>query len=157
MNEQSVKDIWNAFTKIQRNAPNFDEVDVWAFGDAPDHADGLAKLVLEGKKTATSSSYRNYLADGDSLPERGLHNIILNSYGEAVAIIVTTDVEIVPYHEVTEEHAYLEGEGDLSLHYWQEVHEAFFSRELKRIGEEFSGEIPVVCERFELVYKSKSN
>ena len=67
--------------------------------------------------------------------------------------------EIIPYHsiseiidQVTEEHAWREGEGDRSLEYWRKVHEDFLSRELATIDRSFNGKTKVVCEEFEKVF-----
>ena len=124
------------------------DYEAWKFGEA---ADALADLVVRGIKTATSSSYLKYLAEGEKVPEAGDHSIILNSKDEAVCIIETIRVDILPFKEVDEAFAYLEGEDDRSLASWRRVHEAFFTKELKRINEEFNEDIPVVCEVFRLI------
>ena len=124
------------------------DYEAWRFGEA---ADELAGLVVKGIKTATSSSYLNYPAEGGKVPEAGDHSIILNSKDEAVCIIETIRVDILPFKEVGETFAYLEGEDDRSLASWQRVHEAFFTKELKRINKEFDKDIPVVCEVFRLI------
>ena len=72
--------------------------------------------------------------------------------GEAVCIIQTTKVAVTEFSRVTEEHAYKEGEGDRSLEYWRDVHEAFLKQELKPIHKPFSDSVKVVCEEFQLVY-----
>lgn len=151
MDKKSVIQIWKDYQKDCHDVPN--DYDVWAFGDSRDMANELATLVLEGKKTATSSNYTLYELEKEPLPHVGLHNIILDGDGEAVAIIETTAVEVLPFDEVTEEHAYLEGEGDRSLKYWRDVHEDFFKREFLETEQVFNYQIPVVCERFKLVYK----
>lgn len=61
---------------------------------------------------------------------------------------------ITPFNKVSENHAYKEGEGDRSLRYWQKVHEEFFKKELSETGLEFETNMNVVCEEFEVVYKS---
>lgn len=116
-------------------------------------ADELAGLVLEGKKTATASNYILYELEQEALPYVGQFNVIVDGEGKAVAILEITSVDIVPFNEVSEEHAYLEGEGDRSLKYWRDVHEDFFTRELKEINQEFHDQILVACERLKLVYK----
>ncbi|OZU90609.1 RNA-binding protein [Virgibacillus indicus] len=151
MNNDSIKQIWEDFRKFNPDAP--ENYQAWAFGDSREMADKLAKLVLEGTKTATASNYTLYELENEALPYAGLHNIILNGDERAVAIAETTSVEVIPFDEVTEEFAYLEGEGDQSLKYWRDVHEAFFKREFEKIGQEFHDKIPVVCERFRVVYK----
>ena len=125
------------------------EYDAWAFGEA---ADKLAALVKAGIKTATCSAYDLYEAEGEDLPLPGDTSVILDSADEAVCIIRTTRVYVVPFDEVTAEHAFKEGEGDRSLAYWREVHESFLKEELSSIGRTFDGNTRVVCEEFEVVY-----
>lgn len=150
MENNSVVHLWEEYRKINENAPK--DYQVWAFGNSKEVANELAKLVLEGRKTATSSNYTLYELEEEPLPFVGLHNIILNGEDQAVAIVETTSVEVIPFDEVTVEHAYLEGEGDRSLRYWREVHETFFKKEFENINKEFHYKIPVVCERFRLLW-----
>lgn len=127
------------------------EYEAWTFGEEQDK---LAGLVVDGVKTATSSAYAVYLAENEPVPEAGSYSVILDSKNEAVCIVRTTKVEIVPYRQVTEEFARKEGEGDRSLEYWRSVHEDFFTRELQAVKMRFTDEILVVCEEFELVMTS---
>lgn len=150
MTNASAKTIWKEYKQLHPDAP--DNYVAWAFGDSKEMADELLELVLNGTKTATASNYSLY-GEEDELPYPGLHNILLDGNGEAKAIVVTTDVDIVPFDEVTEEHAYLEGEGDRSLEFWRKSHEDFFTREMEEANLTFHTKIPVVCERFKLVYK----
>jgi uncharacterized protein YhfF len=59
---------------------------------------------------------------------------------------------VVPFDEVDEEHARLEGEGDRSLAHWRTDHERFFSEASAR---GFEPDMPVVLERFEVIYQSE--
>lgn len=153
MEGKSVIQLWEHYRKINPNAPK--DYEAWAFGDSKEMADELVELVLEGKKTATASNYTLYELEKEPLPFVGLHNIILDGKGEAVAIVETTSVKVVPFDEVTEEHAYLEGEGDRTLRYWRDVHESFFRKELEDINRAFHYKISVVCEKFKLIYKER--
>ena len=56
------------------------------------------------------------------------------------------------FNNVSKEHAFKEGEGDRSLEYWREVHKKFFRECLEEYGLEFSENMKVVCEEFEVVY-----
>lgn len=143
--------MWKRYQQENPNAPK--EYDAWAFGDTKEMANKLADLVLAGVKTATASNYLMYDLDQEQLPFQGLHNIILDGSGNPVAIAVTTAVRIVSFNEVTAEHAYLEGEGDRTLQYWRDAHEAFFKKEMEAINQDFHTSIPIVCERFKVVYK----
>lgn len=126
----------------------------WSFGATSEQADGLLDLVLEGTKTATASSLWDFEDEGESLPEPGSLSIILDGEDHPRALIETTEVEVVPFDEVDSEHAYLEGEGDRSLEHWREVHERFFT-EHARHDRGFAPDMPVVLERFRVVYQSK--
>ena len=121
----------------------------WAFGGAPDK---LAKLVMQGVKTATCSALALYEYENEEIPKVGDYSVILDSDGQAVCIIRTTKVYIETFDQVSERHAYLEGEGDRSLEYWRQVHEEFFTEELKTIQQNFDAKMELVCEKFEVVF-----
>lgn len=117
----------------------------WAFGDSSQMADELASLVISGIKTATCSVYACYDSD-EPLPQIGRYNIILNGEGVPVCVIRTTALQLVRFSDVTPALAAREGEGDLSLAYWQQEHQAFFTRHGC-----FSEEMELVFEQFECV------
>ena len=124
--------------------------EAWPFGEAPDK---LAELVLQGIKTATCSSYDLYQINNEPIPQEGDYSIILNSNNEAVCIIRTQKVTVTEFCQVTEDHAFKEGEGDRSLEYWRMVHESFLTDELASVNRTFEENIKVVCEEFTVVYK----
>ncbi|BDR57232.1 ASCH domain-containing protein [Xylocopilactobacillus apis] len=143
MNE--IEKYWQVFA--DKNKLTNAAYEAWAFGDNPKTADELAKLVLEGKKTATSSRF----VKGDKLPQVGEYNIILDGQGHPVCITQTLSVEIMPFKNVSAEHAYLEGEDDRTLASWRNVHRDFFTRECLDEGKTFTEEIPCVCEVFKAI------
>lgn len=128
------------------------EYEAWAYGDQPDL---LAELTRTGVKTATSSAAVWYAVGYEPMPEAGEYSIILDSRDGAVCVTRTTKVYTVPFRAVTAEHAYKEGEGDRSLDYWRRVHEDFFRAELAEAGLEFTPDMQVVCEEFEVVFRPK--
>lgn len=124
--------------------------EAWAFGATPEHADGLLRLVLDGVKTGTASSMWDYEHTGEALPQVGENSIILDGEGAPRAIIVTTDLQVVPFDEVTEEHAAAEGEGDRTLATWRDIHERYWTNHSES-PRGFAPDMPVLCERFRLV------
>jgi uncharacterized protein YhfF len=116
-------------------------------------ADELGALISAGTKTATCSALWEYEAEGEPLPRVGTKTIVLDGKGDPFCIIETIEVEVRPFDDVDERFAYEEGEGDRSLRYWRDAHWRFFSRTLPKIGKEPTLNMPLVCERFRVVYK----
>ena len=123
------------------------------WGDSPALADELGALIVQGSKTATCSALWEWEAKAEPVPEAGLITIALDGRGEPLCIVETTEVTIRKYNEVDADFARDEGEGDLSLEYWRKAHQNYFSRVLRKIDREFSENMPLVCERFRLIYK----
>ena len=142
------KDLWESF--VTNNHLEDCWYEAWAFGV---EADLLAHLVAIGEKTATASAYPLYELEKEPLPKTGAYSVILDSNDNGVCVIQTQKVTVVPFGEVTAEHAYKEGEGDKSLDYWREVHEKFFTECLNEAGLKFTSDMKVVCEEFSVVYK----
>lgn len=128
--------------------------EAWAFCDGGEVGDKLARLVLAGIKTATASAYIAYQTENEPVPKVGDHSVILWDNGEAACIIRDTKVSLVPFDEVSERHAYLEGEGDRSLAYWRQVHEEFFTPDYEEAGKPFDRHGLVVLEEFDVVYRA---
>ena len=108
------QEMWNKYKQITPSLG--DEIDAWAFGE---ESDLLADLVLKGEKTATASAYDLYALEGESLPQEGTFDVILDSQNQAVCIVEITKVSVQRFNQVSADHAYKEGEGDKSLAYWR--------------------------------------
>lgn len=141
-----VQDFWNEFC-MSTNQGEIQFKDAFQFGAS---ADWLADLVVQGKKTATTSGYVFYELEKEPIPQAGEYYIVLNAQEEPVAVIQIHSVEVLPMNEVTEEFALAEGEGDYQ--FWWQAHEKFFTELLKDYDIEFSPDMVVVCERFKKVY-----
>ena len=141
------KEMWQTYKKI--NPEIGDTIDAWAFGAM---ADELADLVLRGEKTATASAYELYKLENEPLPQAGSFDVILDSQDQAVCIVEVTKVSVQPFHQVSADHAYKEGEGDKSLAYWRQVHEEVFTEWMSEAGLTFTPDSKVVLEEFRKVY-----
>ncbi len=150
---ESVEAMWSALSAAR---PDLIDPETgylaWHFCDNATDANELADLVLAGKKRATAGLLWSYEAEGEPLPRVGDFNVITDWDGVARCVIRTTSVEVVPFAEVTPEFAATEGEGDGSLDYWRQAHQAAFSRELAGSSHLLGPESLVVCECFEVVF-----
>jgi uncharacterized protein YhfF len=124
----------------------------WYFCNNEKDANHLAELTKKGIKRATASLAKSYELEKEPLPKEGEFHIVTDFYGNAVCIIEATKVELIPFKEVTEEHAAVEGEGDGSLAYWREGHLKFFTEEAHALQFEFNESALVVFMRFKVVY-----
>lgn len=143
----TAEEMWQQYSKTEGLLGA--EYDAWSFGDDPDT---LAKLVLDGRKTGTSSAFWLYELAGEALPQPGEYSVVLDSAGSAVCVIRNVRVTVLPFAAVGEEQAGQEGEGDRSLAYWRRVHECFFRQALAGTGLEFTESMPVVFEEFRRVW-----
>jgi uncharacterized protein YhfF len=159
MTDESVKAYWQTFlSTLPSDSPyRLKSYIAEGWGDGPALANELGALIVEGIKTATCSAVWEWEAEGNPIPQKGLITIALDGHGEPLCIVETVEVTIRNYNEVAADFARAEGEGDLSLEYWRAAHRNYFSRVLPKIGKEFSEDMPLVCERFKLIYKRHSN
>jgi uncharacterized protein YhfF len=150
--DPSISNLWAAFLGKANRSPSTPLPAAWHFCDNEDDADTCVMLVLTGRKRATAPSLWFFELNGLVPPSVGDLDIVTNWRGIAQCIIRTTAVRIVPFREVTADHARLEGEGDGSLESWRTVHWAYYQRELKGTKYVPSEEMPIVCQHFEVVF-----
>lgn len=127
--------------------------DSWYFCDNEESANDLAELTKKGIKRGTTSLYFLYEIENEKLPKVNEYNVITDWCGKPKCIIKTKNVTILPFKDVDDEFAAIEGEGDKSLEYWRKVHIEFFSKELNRLNLKFTEDMLVVFEEFEVVYR----
>ena len=124
----------------------------WGFGDSPELKDELLDLVLTGRKRATTSSVKELEMNGEVGPRVGEFNIILDGAERPRAVIRTVSVRRTRFCDIDEEHAFEEGEDDRTLESFRREHIKYYMRVGKAMGFEFSKDMEVILERFELVY-----
>ncbi len=157
-NSESVTAMWSALASARPDLTTEGTVySAWHFCDNESDANELADLVLAGTKRATAGLLWSYEAEGEPLPAVGDLSIVTDWEGQARCVIRTTSVEVIPFEAVSPEFAAIEGEGDGSLSYWREAHEAAFTRELAGANRTFEPSMPVVCECFEVVLGDSSS
>ena len=95
----AVHQYWQFYVKslLKEGGNPTTEYQAWSFGNSPEMADQLGKLVREGIKTATSSLAWWYEQGIEPSPEVGEYSIILDSLGsvaspQAVAGVFHTSV-----------------------------------------------------------------
>jgi uncharacterized protein YhfF len=149
---QAARDFWAAFCRAHPEIAADTPYNVWYFGGDQRLADSLYPLVLRGVKRATASLLWEYEREGEPLPAPGSYSVVTDFAGAPQCIIQTTDVQVMPYDQVDAQFAFEEGEGDRSLAYWRRAHWDFFSECCQALDMTPTLDMPVVCERFRVVY-----
>lgn len=151
----SVRPFWDEFQASIADDVSSRFYEAFHFDDNEPTANALAALVLSGQKRATAGLLWTNERTNKPLPRVGALSVVTDWHGVPLCIIESTHIEIVPFESVTDSFAAAEGEGDKTLRYWRAAHWRFFSRECQRIGREPSLQMPVVCERFKVVYPTR--
>lgn len=121
---------------------NLNSINRWTFGI---DTNKLVKLVLDGKKTATTSLY-----EFDSLSTVGDVSVLTDSNNNDMCILETKEVIVTEFKNITWDLAKLEGENN-SLKEWKKVHIYYFSK----IDSNFNDDTKVIFEIFEVIEKFK--
>ncbi|WP_144829206.1 ASCH domain-containing protein [Microbacterium sp. BH-3-3-3] len=101
--------------------------------------DRIVAAIRAGEKTTTSSLEQEYAVAGDPLPAVGERGVVIDSFGEPVCVIETTEVEVVALRDVPLAHAIAEGEGYASVAQWRDGHVRFWTSDAMRdeLGDDF--------------------
>ena len=146
------REFWETARRALPDLPADADYQVWYFGDSAELALKLAELVLRGSKRATAGLLWDAENDPNMMPIVGGYSMVTDFAGAPLLIIQTTNVTIRAYDDVDAEFAAAEGEGDRSLKYWRAAHWAYFSRRCEGLGREPRPDMPVILERFALIY-----
>jgi uncharacterized protein YhfF len=150
------RDFWQSACRAVPDLSPTAAYQVWHFGDSEALARDLADLVLHGPKRATAGLLWDAELDPTMMPVQGGYSLVTDHAGAPLLIIRTTRVEVRPYDAVDADFAAAEGEGDGSLDYWRAAHWAYFSRRCEALGRAPSNDMPVILERFALIYPAGS-
>ena len=121
-------------------------VEIGPFGDSPEMADHLLRLVLAGKKRATCWARLD-----DEPPAAGGLTVMTDWEGNAGCVLETVRAQALRFSGVTWELARREGENE-RLEGWREEHIRFFSAEGLREGYLFSEDMEIIFEEFRVVW-----
>lgn len=155
MNQSSkIETFWQDYlsTLSEEDRKNASAYLVDDFADTPEAATKVGNLVCEGIKTTTSSLLWGLEHIGEPLPKVGDISVVVDGNRRPLCVIEMTEVEIRPFNTVNEQFAFDYGEGERTLAYWLSDNWEFHSRWCREIGREPSESMPIVFQRFRLLY-----
>lgn len=146
-------EFWKAYLSVlPESERERDYFEAFQFGAGREMANQLARLVLDGIKTATSDLVWHLEHQAKPRWRVGDEHVVLDGNWLPVCVIRTTELETRGFGEVDATFAYAYGEGDRTLAWWREHLYAWYARECREIGREPSYDMPLQCERFEVVF-----
>ena len=148
----AVEAFWRAACAATTELDHRAEYAVWSFGDSQELSDHVLAETLAGRNRATASLRWDYEDAPARLPKVGDAGLVTDWCGTPRLVVVTRQVDIRRYDEVDADFARAEGYLNDPLNEWREVHWAYFGRRCAALGRSPSSEMPVICERFALVY-----
>jgi uncharacterized protein YhfF len=147
-----IDEFWKRFLKETNRDKDTKYLEAFHFELTENWANELLRLVLIGQKKATASSLRAYEIEGERMPHAGNLSIVTDWEGIPRCVIETTKIAILPFSEMTYDICKREGEDD-TLESWVKGHTKFFTEEGKQLGYQFTPDMPMIFEDFEVVYK----
>jgi uncharacterized protein YhfF len=143
---------WRSYLEASPGAGDRRYFEAFQFGAGREMANQLSRLVLDGIKTATSDLAWHLEWKGKPLWHVGDEHIVLNGDWLPVSVIRTTELEVRPFCDVDAAFARDYGEGDRTLEWWREHMFAWYASQCREIGVEATEDMPLICERFEVMY-----
>jgi uncharacterized protein YhfF len=126
--------------------------DAYGIGDTSELKQELLNLVLDGKKRASTSLVKESELEGWPEPEVGQYNVILDGCDKPAAVVRTVRIRKCSFSDVDEEHSFWEGEDERTLDSYIREHTKYYTRRGAALDFEFTPNMEVILERFELVY-----
>ncbi len=112
----------------------------------------LVPLAVSGQKRGTCHLDLDFEIMGVPRRKVGDYWVVVDSENAPHCLVKVVRIDTLAIKDVGEDFARREGEGDLSLRHWREVHEKYWRRQLETWGHPFSDELVVVCEYFEKLH-----
>ena len=148
-----VNAFWRSYVeRLPESEREREYFEAFQFGAGREMANQCAQLVLDGIKTATSDLIWHIDAKQKPRWHVGDEHVVLDGSWTPVAIIRTTELTERRFCDVDEAFAHDYGEGDRTLAWWREFNFAWYANECRELGIEPTEEMPLLCERFEVVY-----
>ena len=107
--------------------PDLAALPAWGFAFPGPLRDELTRLALAGTKTTTAGLFVEVELEGETLPEPGTRELLLDSGGRPVAVIETVSCRVERLADVDDRHAVDEGEGYADAAAFRVAHERFWN------------------------------
>lgn len=141
-----------AAARRARPEANIGAVKVRTFGGGPAMCNIIVPLIMLGQKTGTFALASEFDADPAAAPRSGDHYVVTWFEGPPALLYRITHTEVVPFEGINHDHVQVEGPNARSVDVWREIHWDYWGKTLRAAGREPSRTMPVLFQRFEMLY-----
>lgn len=145
----SAQRLWENFIKENDELREY-PYHIWKFADDSEYRKNIIARIFDGEVCGESYSVNFFEANSQPLPEIGTYNIVCDMTGQAYFIVKTVAVIPCCFGQVTPALARMEGCS--SVQQWRRFNERKYRGLCDRMEAVFSEELPLIFERFEIVY-----
>jgi uncharacterized protein YhfF len=140
--------------RARRARPNerIDSYKVRTFGNSAAISDVIVPLILSRAKTGTFALESEFERAPSEAPRVGDNYVVTHFGGDPVLLYRLTEVERVPFSDISHAHVQVEGPNARTVPVWREIHWAYWGGILRAQGREPSEDMPVLFQRFEVIF-----
>jgi uncharacterized protein YhfF len=138
--------------------PELASLQRWGFAEPGPLRDELTALALAGTKTTTAALLVESEAIGETIPQAGFREVMIDSADRPVAVVETVESPIKRLADVDDQHAIDEGEGYADAAEFRVDHERYWNRSIDEIRTTIgdpsftlTDDTLIVCQRFRIV------
>jgi uncharacterized protein YhfF len=141
----------------RRARPNdhIESYKVRTFGNSAAISNVILPLILSGEKTGTFALESEFEHAPTEVPRAGDHYVVTHFGGEPALLYRLTEVERVPFAQISHAHVQVEGPNARTVPVWRKIHWAYWGGILRAQGREPREDMPVLFQRFEVIFPER--
>ena len=148
----AVTDFWQTAKRLHPDTVRGDSYRVRALGNTREMMSAILGHVLRGEKRGTFSLPWLHALNTSAAPRVGDYVILVDYDGKPGALVTTRRLENVTYDTLSGDHTSVDGPRMRDPAVWKGVHQPLWTKQLAAAGLQFSNDMPVVVEHFELLH-----
>ena len=138
--------------RLARPDLRIDQFKVRGFGGTQAMSDRIVPRIVSGEKTGTIALAAEFDDDPGRAPRIGDNYVVTRWEGAPAVMYRVTEAQTLPYEAIDEEHVRVEGPNLRTVQAWREVHWPYFGAMMRQRGKEPSMQMPVIFQRYEVIY-----
>lgn len=148
---QQSEEFWSRCGRARPDEQLGERYSVRRIGNAPAICETLLGLITSGQKTGVFSR-PDELAAAGLTPHAGDYVVLTDFNGKPRCLVQMQECRLLKFSEVRAEHTATESPAARDLETWRGIHRGYWTPMLAAEGIEFTEDLPVLFQRFRLVF-----